>query len=125
LGGVFGRTLVYGLGIGVVTAIASGTVGAPVLGTIIGAFVGLAIAVPVSLVVAAVIARSARPPVTAKAYRRRVDVTLVILAVAAAALAAGWISRRALVGPWPAITMLAVIVVCLVGVRPLLRRLVS
>ena len=122
--GVFGRTFVYGLSIGVLAGIASGTAGAPVVGTVIGPFVGLAIAVPVSLLTAAVIALSARPPVTAKAYQRRVDVTLVILAIATAAVAAAWINLRPLVGPWPAIAMLAVVLVCLVGVRPLLRRLV-
>jgi Protein of unknown function (DUF2510) len=121
---VFGRSLLYGLVIGVLAGMASGTAGAPVLGTIIGAFVGLAIAVPASLVVAGAIAISARPPVTAKAYRRRVDVTLVILAVGAAAVAAVWINQRALFGPWPALAMLATVVLCLIGVRPLLRRLV-
>ena len=119
-----GRSLLYGLVIGVLAGMASGTAGAPVLGTIIGAFVGLAIAVPVSLVVAGAIAISARPPVTAKAYRRRVDVTLVILAVGAAAIAAVWINQRALFGPWPALAMLATVVLCLIAVRPLLRRLV-
>jgi hypothetical protein len=121
---VFGRTFVYGLLIGVIAGMASGTAGAPVLGTIIGPFVGLAIAVPVSLVVATAITISARPPVTAKAHRRRVDVTLVILVVGAAAIAAVWINQRALFGPWPALAMLAAVVVCLIAVRPLLRRLV-
>ena len=60
---------------------------------------------------------------TVQAYRRRIDVTFAVLAAATAALAVGWISLRALVGPWPALTMLVTVVIGLLVVRPRLFRL--
>jgi hypothetical protein len=120
---VFNRCVVDGLVLGTIVGAASGTAAAPVLGTIIGAFVGLLIAIPVALIVAAVIARSAREPGSVRAYRRRIDVTLIVLAAAAALLAIGWISLDPLVGAAPALTMLAVIVLGLLLVRARLRRL--
>lgn len=117
---VLGLCLLYGLLIGATTGAASGTVAAPVIGTIIGTIVGTMVALPVALIAAAVISRSVASP----AYRRRVDVTLLTLGVATAVLAVGWISLRALVGPWPALTMLVVVVVGLLLVRPRLHRLV-
>jgi hypothetical protein len=116
---VLGRTFAYGLLIGVVTGAASGTVAAPVLGTIIGAGAGAFVAVPASLIAATFISRSVASP----RYRRRVDATLLVLGAGTALLAIGWISLRALVGPWPALTMLAVVVVGLLVVRPRLHRL--
>ncbi|MGV0791789.1 hypothetical protein [Mycolicibacterium sp. XJ1819] len=122
--GVFLRTFLYGLVIAAVTGAASGTAGIPVLGTVLGPFVGLALGLPVALLTATVIAISARSSVTPRSYRRCIDVTMAVLVLATAAVAAVWINQRALVGPWPALTMLAVVVVCLLVVRPLLRRLV-
>jgi hypothetical protein len=109
----------YGLLIGAVTGAASGTVAAPVLGTIIGAIVGSVVAVPIASVAALVLYHSAGSP----RFGRRVDLTLLILGVGTALLAIGWISLRALVGPWPALTMLAVVVIGLALVRPRLHRL--
>jgi hypothetical protein len=123
VGGVFGRTFAYGLVIAAVAGAASGTAGFPLVGTILGGLVGLAVGIPVSLVVATVIALSARPSVTAKTYRRSVDVTLLVLAAATTALAVVWINQHALTGPWPPLAMLAVVVIGLVGTRPLLRRM--
>ena len=122
---VFSRCVRDGLILGVVTGAASGTMAAPVLGTIVGLFVGLVLAIPVSLVAGAVIARSVRSPGTVPAFRRRVDVTFAVLAIGTAALAVGWISLEALVGPWPALTMLVTVVVGLLIVRPRLHRLAS
>ncbi|MEZ5382547.1 MAG: DUF2510 domain-containing protein [Microthrixaceae bacterium] len=116
---VLGRAVAYGLLIGVVTGTASGTVAAPVLGTIVGAGVGAFVALPASLIAATFISRSVASP----HYRRRVDATLLVLGIATAALAIGWISLRPLVGPWPALTMLVVVVAGLLVVRPRLRRL--
>jgi hypothetical protein len=122
---VFNRCVVDGLVLGTVVGAASGTAAAPVLGTIIGAFVGLLLAIPVALVVAAVIARAAREPGTVTAYRRRIDVTFVVLAAATALLAIGWISLDPLVGSAPALTMLLVLVLGLLLVRARLRRLAA
>lgn len=85
--------------------------------------VGFCLAVPVSLVAAAAIAHSVHASGTVQAFRRRIDVTFAVLGAATAALAVGWISLRALVGPWPALTMLATVVVGLLIVRPRLYRL--
>lgn len=111
--------LLYGLGLGTVAGAASGTAAAPVLGTMLGAFVGALVGTPVALVAAVVVSRSVGTP----QYAQRVDVTLLVLGIATALLAVGWISLRALVGPWPALTMLAVIVAGLIVVRPRLHRL--
>ncbi|MGZ5422456.1 MAG: DUF2510 domain-containing protein [Aeromicrobium sp.] len=121
---VFGRTFAYLLGIAVLTGIVSGTVGMPIFGTIFGLVAGFGIGIPVALITAAVIAAAARPMVTPKTYRRCIDVTLVVLFVATVALAVVWINQQALVGPWPAYTMLVLVAVCFIAVRPLLRRLV-
>lgn len=110
---VLGLCFVYGLLIGAVAGAASGTVAAPVIGTIIGTILGTIVAVPVSLVAATAISRSVGSP----GYRRRVDVTLLVLGIATAGLAVGWISLRALVGPWPAVTMLVVVLAGLLLVR--------
>lgn len=120
---VFGRCVRAGLVLGLVTGAASGTTAAPVLGTFVGALVGFCLAVPVSLVAAAAIAHSVHASGTVQAFRRRIDVTFAVLGAATAALAVGWISLRALVGPWPALTMLATVVVGLLIVRPRLYRL--
>jgi hypothetical protein len=119
---VFSRCVRAGLLLGVITGAVSGTVAAPVLGTIVGAVVGLCAGIPVALVAGAAIARSVRSPGTEAAYRRRVDVTFVVLGVATAALAIGWISLDPLVGPGPALAMLATVVVGLLVLRPRLRR---
>lgn len=120
---VFNRCVLDGLILGTVVGAASGTAAAPVLGTIIGAVVGLVVAIPVALIVATVIARAARGPGTVREYRRRIDLTFVLLAVATAALAIGWISLDPLVGSAPALTMLAVVVLGLLLERSRLRRL--
>lgn len=122
---VVGQCVRDGLILGIVTGAASGTAAAPVLGTFVGAVVGLCLAIPISLVAAAAIARSVRPSATVQAFRRRVDVTFAVLAAGTAALAVGWISLEALVGAWPAVTMLVTVVVGLLIVRRRLHRLAS
>jgi len=122
--GVFGRTFAYLLGIAVIIGIISGTVGMPIFGTIFGLIAGVGIGIPVALITAAVIAAAARPAVTPKTYRRRIDVTLVVVFVATIALGVVWINQKAMVGPWPAYTMLALVAICFIAVRPFLRRLV-
>jgi hypothetical protein len=122
-GQVFVAAMLYGLGLATITGAVSGTVAAPVLGTILGAIFGASVGLPISLVAGAVIAAPLRRAAAATAYRRRVDVTLIVLGLATAALAAGWISLRALVGPWPALTMLAVVVIGLLVVRPRLQKM--
>jgi hypothetical protein len=122
---VFGECVRDGLVLGVVTGAASGTAAAPVLGTIVGVLVGFCLAIPVSLIAAAAIAGSLRPSGTVQAFRRRVDVTLAVLGIGTAALAVGWISLGALVGPWPGLAMLVTVVVGLCIVRARLHRLAS
>jgi len=112
-----------GLILGFVTGAASGTVSAPVLGTIVGAVVGFFLAIPLTLIAAAAIAGSLQPSGTVQGLWRRIDVTFAVLATGTAALAIGWISLEALVGAWPAVTMLVVVVVGLVIVRRRLHRL--
>ena len=124
-GGAFGQAMLYGLALGTVAGIASGTAAAPVIGTVLGAFAGAALATPVSLLAAWAISAPLRQPGDEHAYRRRLDVTLVVLGVATLALAIGWISLEPLVGPWPALAMLVVVVAGLVVARLRLRRLVS
>ncbi len=122
--GVFGRVFAYVFGIAILAGIVSGNVGMPIFGTIFGSIAGVGIGIPVALITATVIALAARPSVTPTSYRRCIDVTLVVLYVATAALAVVWINQRALSGPWPAYSMLATVLVCFIAVRPLLRRLV-
>jgi hypothetical protein len=121
---VFGRTFAYLLGIAVIIGIISGTVGMPIYGTMFGLIVGIGIGIPLALITAAVFAAAARPTVTPKTYRRCIDVTFVVLFVATVALAVVWINQRALAGPWAAYTMIALVAVCFIAVRPRLRRLV-
>ena len=121
--GVFGRAFTYVVVLGFVAGIVSGTVGLPIVGTIIGAVAGLGIGVAVGLIAATVIGFAARASVTPRTYRRWVDVTLVILAVATVALAVVWINQHALVGPRAPITMLIVVLPSLIAIRILLRRL--
>lgn len=123
-GRAFNQALLHGLVLGIVAGLASGTAAAPVLGTVVGAVVGAVLALPVALLAAWVISAPLRTPGRETAFLRRLDVTLVVLGVATAALAVGWISLEALVGPWPALAMLVVVVAGLVAVRFRLRRLV-
>ena len=118
--GVFG----WVVAIAFVTGIVSGTVGMPIFGTIFGSVAGLAIGIPLGLIVGMVLAVAARPSVTSKGYRLCVDATFVVLVLATVALAVLWINQRALVGSRAAYTMIAVVVLSLVAVRPLFRRLV-
>lgn len=122
--GVFGRALAYLLGVAVLTGLVSGNVGMPLIGTIFGLVAGVGIGIPVALIGAGVIAAAARPPLTLKTYRLCIDVTLVVVFLGAIALAVVWINQKALAGPWPAYSMLAVLLVCFIVVRPLIRRLV-
>ncbi len=122
---VFSLCVRDGIILGAVTGMVSGTAAAPVLGTILGAIVGLCLAVPVALVAATAIARSVRPTGTVQSFRRRVDLTFVVLGAGTTLLAAGWISLDPLVGPWPALAMLVTVVVGLAVIRPRLHRAVS
>jgi hypothetical protein len=122
---VFGECVRDGLILGVVTGAVSGTVAAPVIGTILGALFGFVVAIPVALIVAAAISGAVVPSATVESFRRRVDVTFAIFAVAIAALAIGWISLEALVGAWPAIAMFVVVVVGLLIIRRRLHKLAS
>ncbi|MFI5507375.1 DUF2510 domain-containing protein [Mycobacterium sp. NPDC051804] len=122
--GVFGRVFAYMLAVGVLTGIISGTVGMPIFGTIFGLIAGIAIGIGVGLIAGAVIAFAARPSVAPKTYRLCIDVTLVVLYIATAALAIVWINQKALVGPRPAYTMLVVVLIAFIAVRPRFRRLV-
>jgi hypothetical protein len=121
--GVFGRVFAYVFGIAVLTGLISGTVGMPIFGTIFGLMAGVGIGIPVALITAAAVAAAARPSVTPKTYRLCIDVTLVVLYVAVIALAVVWMNQRALAGPWPAYTMLALVLIGFIVVRPRLRRL--
>jgi hypothetical protein len=121
---VFGRVFGWIVVIAFVTGIVSGTVGMPIFGTIFGTVAGLGIGNPLGLIVGLVLAVAARPSVTPKGYRLCVDVTLIVLVLATIALAVVWMNQRALVGPRPAYTMIAVVVLSLLAVRPLFRRLV-
>ncbi len=121
---VFGRVFGLTVVIAFVTGIISGTVGMPFYGTIVGAVAGLGIGIPLAFTAGLVMAVAARPSVTPKGFRLCVDVTLVVLVLATVALAVVWINQRALVGPRSAYTMIAIVVLSLVAVRPLLRRLV-
>lgn len=112
-----------GIVLGAVAGAASGTAAAPVLGTIVGLVVGVVLAIPFSLIAGAAIAASVRESGTVRAYRRRVDVTLTVLAAGTALLAIGWISLDPLVGPSPAIAMLVAVVIGLAIVRRRLLRL--
>ncbi len=116
---MLGLAFLYGVVVGTVTGAVTGTVAAPVIGTMIGAIVGVVAAVPVALIAATVISRSVGSP----KYRRRADATLLVLGLATAVLAIGWISLRALVGPWPALTMLAIVIIGVLVVRPRRHRL--
>ena len=118
---VFGITFRYGMIVGAVTGAVSGTVAFPVIGTILGVLLGAVAAVPAALAAGYAISRAVGTP----DYQRRVDLTLLVLGVLTAALAIGWISLRALVGPWPAIAMLATVVAGLLLVRPRLHGLAS
>jgi hypothetical protein len=124
VGGVFGRVFAYLLVIAVLTGLVSGTVAMPIFGTIFGLVVGVGIGLPVALIAAAVIAAAARPSVTRKTYCRCIDATLVTLFVAVILLAVAWINQHALAGSRGAYTLLGVTLICLIAVRPLLRRLV-
>ena len=119
---MFGRTFLGGLAFFFLTGIISGTIGLPIFGTIFGAIAGFAIGIPVSLAMAAVVARTARPSVGVKTFRLSVDVTLLVIVVAAVALAIVWHAQHALVGPRPIIAMLVIVVLGAIGARPLLRR---
>lgn len=125
--GIFGRTWLYGIVIGLVTGAGSGTTVMPVLGTLVGGVLGLAVGVAIGLIVATVLAFAAQPPVSTKVYRRTVDVTLVIVGAASAALSAlfGFSGDDEAIGIGTAATIFAIAVACLVLVRPRLHRLVQ
>ena len=114
----------YMLAVGVLTGIISGTVGMPIFGTIFGLVAGLAIGIVVGLITASVIAAAARPSVTPKTYRLCVDATFAVVYLAVVVLAIAWINQKALVGAWPAYTMLVVVLIAFIAVRPRFRRLV-
>ena len=107
--------------IGLATGGGGGTAVFPVIGTIIGAICGLIVGVPLSVIVALVVDSAAREPSTAASYLRTVDVTLVVLAVTMAVLAAFVIGELASA----AIVMFAIAVVGLAVIRPRLRRFVQ
>jgi hypothetical protein len=118
-------TWVYCIVIGVITGLGSGTAVVPLFGTLFGGLLGLMVGVVVGVVVAAALAAAARPEVSVQAYRLTVDITLGVLGLASTAFAVLWAfgvtEEVAIRG---AVAIFAFAVICLVAVRPLLRKLV-
>lgn len=124
-GTVFRVTWLYCILIGAVTGAGSGTVAVPVFGTFFGGLLGLGAGVCVGALIAATCAAAARPEVSGRAYRRTVDVTLALVGVASAVFAGlFWYGVTEEIALRGAIAIFVIAVICLVVVRPRLRRLV-
>lgn len=121
----FGRTLLYGIVIGIFVGAVGGTALLPIVGTVLGAIVGLPVGLAMGALVATVFAVAAGPSVSAEAYRFTVDMMLTVVGMATAAFAAWLASGWTAEGIRSAVAVLVATAACLVIVRRPLRALGS